>query len=110
MLGRRIDVRSAIDGLLLAVPTVMMYVATPEVVRIAFYWSDEHPEARISAISPVSLIVMGFILFVALPFVVASARFLCYPPLRVTPARLLVSLAATLLAIALAVIDMIYNG
>jgi hypothetical protein len=109
MLGRRIDLRSAIDGLLLAVPTVLLCLVIPKhVARIGIAWSFDHPGDVIAGLDTIPLF---FVCFYFGSFILgfAAMRSLM-PPLRVTPVRLLLTLLLTLLAIALAAIDMVYVG
>jgi hypothetical protein len=78
------------------------------VFRIGFEWSLDHYRPGNSALGPGELFFFALCL---MSFIGGFATMgLSRPPLRVTPARLRLILLVTLLAIALAVIDMIYNG
>jgi hypothetical protein len=115
MFGRRIDFRSAIDGLLLAVPPILLIIIIPKhAVGIALTWIFDHPGTGIGGYDAVSLMFFG--IYVGgwiLAF--AATRSLIprtdrWVPLRLTPARLVLTLLLTLFAIALAVIDMMFRS
>jgi hypothetical protein len=109
MRGIRIDFRAAIDGLLLAVPFVLLCTVIPShVIGIGVAWSIHHYRSGSSALGPGELFF--FTLWLMSLIGAFATMGLFAPPLRATPARLRLILLVTLLAIALAVIDMIYNG
>lgn len=104
MTDRRIHIRAAIDGLLLAVPFILLGLVMPKpLFRIAFDWIDAHPEAGLDVSS-----VMWGAFVLTMPLALVTARWL-QPPWRMTQARLLLILAVTLLAIALKALDMSYD-
>lgn len=106
MLGRRIDLRSAIDGLLLAVPCVLLlFVTSRHVLRIGLQ-AGFIPRVGSDGLE------LGTVMFLALYAACLIAGFsvmhFTQPPLRVTPARLLLILFVTLVTIALAAVDMAF--
>lgn len=100
MTRRRADFGAVIDGLLLSVPLVLLSTIIPwHAVRIAIDWTFDQ------GLDPLPLALISILAFAPLGLL-ADLFFFRTGPFGMTPAKLLMILLITLVAIALAVIEM----
>jgi hypothetical protein len=114
MLGRRVDLGSATDGLLLAVAPILLIVVIPgHAVDICIDWILAHPRAEFGGIDAYTIMKVGLISYTLGAGVAATLWVITrtdrWVPLRLTPARLVLTLLLTLLAIFFAALDMAYD-